>query len=185
MAHLGPGLQGIKETGWEKVLFAPATANFPAQEILRISGAPIPVSALSGGLGSPDPRQQVPWGQEPRQSQHPRCGHTPQSSSASASPPQRSEPGVTHTLCVPCPGCRRQQPSAQPGDAGQSRGGRGHSGGTAGEKELLPGRSPGEPRGEWTRGDTSPWGKRAGGDAPGLREGEGGDERRLWAGGPV
>lgn len=78
MAHLGAGLQGIKETGWEKVLFAPVTANFPAPRDPPNLGSPHPSTGRAGWAGFPWPKPAGPWGQEPRHSQHPGCGHTPQ-----------------------------------------------------------------------------------------------------------
>lgn len=62
-AHLGPGLRGIKETGWEKVLFAPATANFPAPRDPANDGIPHPTAAVPGWAGLPWPAGT--WGQEP------------------------------------------------------------------------------------------------------------------------
>lgn len=111
-AHLGPGLQGIKETGWEKVLFAPATANFPAPRDPPNDGSPHPTAAVPGGLGSPD--QQVPGGRS-----HPLPA--PSQGSASGDHP--------HPLCP-----LSSTPQHGPGTRGRAEQ---SSGGAAGEKERV------------------------------------------------
>lgn len=100
-AHLGPGLRGIKETGWEKVLFAPATANFPAPRDPANDGIPHPTAAVPGGLGCPG--QQVPGDRS-----HPPAGDHP------------------HPLC-PLP--RASSPQHGPGTRGRAEQSSGGAGG--------------------------------------------------------
>lgn len=132
MAHLGPGLQGIKETGCEKVLFAPATANFPAPRDPLNHGSPIPVPAVSSGLRSPDPKPAVPGDRSHLTFSTPGAGtHPSQGSSPPASPLSPASPGSPTPSVSPAPGPAGSSPQHSPGM---------QSGGAAA--------TPGAPRGE-------------------------------------
>lgn len=201
-----------EQIGWEKVLFAPATACSTAP---RETHAHHPPSSWQppvrvGWAGFPyDPSR---WGQgdvNPHPSTKTACEHTHahttppnQRSSPPVSPPQPREQGrvpgtppATRTPRVPRPGDNRQHPPARRGFGGGGAEQRGRSrcrgrGGGPGAKQLVPGRGgsgcapPGTRGRAGTGGCAGRWGGRPRGHtpAPGRRRGAG-DAPGLGEGG--
>lgn len=150
----------------------------PPQEILRIMGAPCPAPAPSGGLGSPDPSQQVPGDRSHPTLSTPGGGHTPARAPHCLLPLLNpGSPGSPAPSVSPIPGPAGSSPQHSPGMRGRAEGPRPLRG-PRGRRSCCRtglGVSPAGSCGGAGTGGTHPGGgnRRGGGDARGLREGEG------------